>query len=53
MTEIGEIIYLDGRPHRVTERDPGGLRDSKPMYYALKAVPVDELGQEIAPDAHQ
>jgi hypothetical protein len=52
MTEIGEIMYLDGRPHRVTERDRGGFDENgRPRYYTLKAVPVDELGEEIKPDA--
>ena len=49
MTAVGDIITVNGRPERVTERVPIPHHETgEVLYYALRAEPVEEQ-----PDAAQ
>lgn len=50
MTAVGEIITIDGRRERVTERVPIYHPDSgEVQYYALKSEPLEPADQGIQP----
>jgi hypothetical protein len=43
MTEVGEIITVNGRAERVTERAPIPHHETgEILYYALRAEPIEE-----------